>query len=164
LLLLLNNLLFYLLEILLYYLVINNQLGVTMDIPNHLSHKPVIKLENYADIDGIYDPKTTDAVGLSIGLAQWDNNELSAKVWRNTGTRWSRQSEELPLHRVIDLASMVCAAVYYADHDNLPEGIELDITLANNKEYLASLKSVIKENREYLDTPIQNLKKILEQL
>lgn len=54
---------------------------------------------------------------------------------------------------------MVCAAVYYADHDNLPEG-ELDITLANNKEYLASLKSVIKENREYLDTPIQNLKSL----
>ncbi len=25
-------------------------------------------------------------------------------VWRHTGEKWSRQSEELPLHRVLDLA------------------------------------------------------------
>lgn len=32
---------------------------------------------------------------------------ISAKVWRYTGERWSRQSEELPLHRVLDLAILV---------------------------------------------------------
>jgi hypothetical protein len=29
-------------------------------------------------------------------------------VWRHTGGKWSRQSEELPLHRVLDLAILVC--------------------------------------------------------
>ncbi|OBX55281.1 hypothetical protein A9Z61_09330 [Moraxella osloensis] len=134
-----------------------------MDIPNHLSHKPVVKLENYADIDGMHAGKT-DAVGLSIGLSQWGDEELSAKVWRHTDTRWSRQSEELPIHRVIDLTSMVCAAIYYADHAKLPEHSNLDISLANNKEYIAQLKKLIQENRPHLETSINNLKQILQQL
>lgn len=29
-------------------------------------------------------------------------------MWRHTGGKWSRQSEELPLHRVLDLAILVC--------------------------------------------------------
>ena len=36
--------------------------------------------------------------------------DISAKVWRYTGEKWSRQSEELPLHRVLDLAILVCRA------------------------------------------------------
>lgn len=46
-------------------------------------------------------------------MAQWNDRgklDISAKVWRHTGGKWSRQSEELPLHRVIDLAIMVCQA------------------------------------------------------
>lgn len=35
--------------------------------------------------------------------------DLSAKVWRYTGEKWSRQSEELPIHRVFDLASLLWA-------------------------------------------------------
>lgn len=49
----------------------------------------------------------TDTKGLSLGLAQWNDRgkvDISAKVWRYTGEKWSRQSEELPLHRVLDLA------------------------------------------------------------
>ncbi|MDD2454676.1 MAG: DUF6530 family protein, partial [Synergistaceae bacterium] len=52
-----------------------------------------------------------EAKGLSLGLAQWNDRgkvEISAKVWRYTGEKWSRQSEELPLHRVLDLAILVC--------------------------------------------------------
>jgi hypothetical protein len=36
--------------------------------------------------------------------------EISAKVWRHTGGKWSRQSEELPLHRALDLALLICKA------------------------------------------------------
>ncbi|WP_249650981.1 DUF6530 family protein, partial [Lysinibacillus sp. D4A3_S15] len=46
-------------------------------------------------------------------LAQWNDRgkvDTSAKVWRHTGGKWSRQSEELPLHRVLDLAILVCEA------------------------------------------------------
>ena len=39
--------------------------------------------------------------------------DISAKVWRHTGEKWSRQSEELPLHRVLDLAILTCRAMLY---------------------------------------------------
>ena len=39
--------------------------------------------------------------------------DISAKVWRYTGEKWSRQSEELPLHRVLDLAILVCRSQQY---------------------------------------------------
>jgi hypothetical protein len=84
-----------------------------MKIPTALKHKPVIVCENYEQIDGRYANKS-DAKGLSLGLAQWNDRgkvEISAKVWRHTGEKWSRQSEELPLHRVLDLSILVCRAM-----------------------------------------------------
>lgn len=83
-----------------------------MEIPTTLKHKPVIVVKNYEDIDGRY-ANASDAKGLSLGLAQWNdrgNVDISAKVWRHTGGKWSRQSEELPMHRIIDLAILVCRA------------------------------------------------------
>jgi hypothetical protein len=81
-----------------------------MKIPTTLKHKPVIVVENYENVDGRY-AYNSDAKGLSLGLAQWNDRgkvDISAKVWRYTGEKWSRQSEELPLHRVLDLAILVC--------------------------------------------------------
>ena len=81
-----------------------------MKIPTTLKHKPVIVAEDYGNIDG-RSAYRTDAQGLSLGLAQWNDRgklDISAKVWRYTGEKWSRQSEELPLHRVIDLAILIC--------------------------------------------------------
>jgi hypothetical protein len=86
-----------------------------MKIPTTLKHKPVIVCENYENIDGRY-AYNSDAKGLSLGLAQWNDRgkvEIAAKVWRYTGEKWSRQSEELPLHRVIDLAILICRAKKY---------------------------------------------------
>lgn len=83
-----------------------------MKIPTNLKHKPVIVSENYENVDGRYAYRS-DAKGLSLGLAQWNDRgkvDISAKVWRYTGEKWSRQSEELPLHRVLDLAILVCRA------------------------------------------------------
>lgn len=81
-----------------------------MNIPTTLKHKPVITVENYENVDG-RQAYNSDAKGLSLGLAQWNDRgkvEISAKVWRYTGEKWSRQSEEMPLHRVLDLAILVC--------------------------------------------------------
>ncbi len=86
-----------------------------MKIPTTLKHKPVIVSENYENIDGRY-AYNTDAKGLSLGLAQWNDRgkvDISAKVWRYTGEKWSRQSEELPLHRILDLAILVCRVILY---------------------------------------------------
>ena len=72
--------------------------------------RSVIVAEDYGNIDG-RTAYQTDTQGLSLGLAQWNDRgklDISAKVWRYTGEKWSRQSEELPLHRVIDLAILIC--------------------------------------------------------
>ncbi|MFD3274482.1 DUF6530 family protein [Paenibacillus dendritiformis] len=86
-----------------------------MKIPTNLKHKPVIVSENYENVDGRYSGHS-DAKGLSLGLAQWNDRgkvDISAKVWRYTGEKWSRQSEELPLHRVLDLAILVCRSMVH---------------------------------------------------
>jgi hypothetical protein len=86
-----------------------------MKIPTNLKHKPVIVCENYGNVDGKY-AYHSDAKGLSLGLAQWNDRgriDISAKVWRHTGGKWSRQSEELPLHRVLDLAILIVRAQLY---------------------------------------------------
>lgn len=84
-----------------------------MKIPTTLKHKPVVVSENYEQIDGRL-ARNTDAKGLSLGLAQWNDRgkiDISAKVWRYTGEKWSRQSEELPLHRVLDLSILICRSL-----------------------------------------------------
>lgn len=105
-----------------------------MNIPTSLKHKPVIVSENYENVDGRY-AYHSDAKGLSLGLAQWNDRgkvDISAKVWRYTGEKWSRQSEELPLHRVLDLAILVCRTklhfreAYRYDHFYDPEKPVID--------------------------------------
>jgi hypothetical protein len=95
-----------------------------MKLPTTLKHKPVIVAENYENIDGRF-AYHSDAKGLSLGLAQWNDRgkvDISAKVWRYTGEKWSRQSEEMPLHRVLDLAIFVCRAQeYFREAYRLPK-------------------------------------------
>jgi hypothetical protein len=86
-----------------------------MKIPTTLKHKPVFVAENYENVDGRY-AYNSDAKGLSVGLAQWNDRgkvDISAKVWRHTGEKWSRQSEELPLHRVLDLAIIISRTILH---------------------------------------------------
>ena len=86
-----------------------------MEIPTNLKHKPVIVSDNYENVDGKTAYKS-DAKGLTLGLAQWNDRgkvDASAKVWRYTGSKWSRQSEELPLHRVLDLAILLARSMHY---------------------------------------------------
>jgi hypothetical protein len=103
-----------------------------MKIPTTLKHKPVIVSENYENIDG-RKAYNTDAKGLSLGLAQWNDRgklDISAKVWRHTGEKWSRQSEELPMHRVLDLAIMICkSSLYFQDAYRFPKMYDPDNTM-----------------------------------
>ncbi|OZB92885.1 DUF6530 family protein [Paenibacillus sp. XY044] len=95
-----------------------------MKIPTTLKHKPVIVSENYENIDG-RKAYSTDAKGLSLGLAQWNERgkvDISAKVWRYTGEKWSRQSEELPMHRVLDLAILILrSSTYFSEAYRYPK-------------------------------------------
>ena len=93
------------------------------DLPTHLKHQPVLALP-YEKHDG-HRSEDTDAQFLTIGWAQWNpDEEVSAKVLRHSGERWSRQSEELPLTRLIDLATLVAVALRErnADAVELPAG------------------------------------------
>lgn len=95
-----------------------------MKIPTTLKHKPVIVAQDYKKIDGQYAPDS-DVEGLSLGLAQWNdrgNVDVSAKIWRHTGQKWSRQSEEMPMHRVLDLAILICkSSLYFQNAYRMPQ-------------------------------------------
>ena len=76
-------------------------------LPDYLSHYP-LKYVEYFDYDGIY-AGDTDAHYISFGVSTWSDRDLSLKVWRKGGrdNKWLRQSEELPLHRPIDLTLLL---------------------------------------------------------
>lgn len=99
-----------------------------LQIPTTLKHKPVIVAEDYGRIDG-RDVGHSCVPGLSLGLAQWNDRgkvDASAKVWRHTGEKWSRQSEELPFHRVLDLAILILRTQIYLQEESyrFPRGYD----------------------------------------
>ena len=105
-----------------------------MEIPTELTHKPFIMSEDYDRIDG-RKANHSDAKGLSLGLAQWNQRgkvDISAKVWRHTVGKWSRQSEELPLHRVLGLAILIVRSKkvflqrYHTNEKDYPPFLTLD--------------------------------------
>ena len=76
------------------------------NIPTWLSHKPIISVDYESK-----DAYANDAKFLSIGKSTWDIDDISAKIWRKSDSRWSRSSEEMPLWRVLDLAKLVIATI-----------------------------------------------------
>ena len=130
-----------------------------MDSPKELSHKPIISVNDYDKIDAQY-RKDTDVKALSIGNAQYDKNEISLKVWRHTGEKWSRQSEELPLHRSLDLNILLLGALMTDitsgyPKTNLREEIDRQDNVENIKDYyknhISFLKPRLEELREKLN-------------
>lgn len=139
-----------------------------MKIPTTLKHKPVFVSENYENIDGrkAYD---TDTKGLSLGLAQWNDRgklDISAKVWRYTGEKWSRQSEELPMHRVIDLAILICRATLHFREDayRFPKRYDPEKTLIDRVGLQGDAMSVsICTDNPMLDEDIKLFEKVLSE-
>lgn len=157
-----------------------------MKIPVTLKHKPVIISENYERIDGRYADKS-DAKGLSVGLAQWNDRgkvDVSAKIWRYTGEKWSRQSEEMPLHRVIDLAILICKTKTYMQEaykypklydernptiDRIAlQGGALDVSVCTEnpvlEEDLQLLRDALTKDDELLSERMSRLAKILRDM
>ncbi len=91
-----------------------------MKSPKHLKHKPILSVNDYDKIDAQY-RNDTDVKALSIGRAQYDENEISLKVWRHTGIKWSRQSEELPIHRSVDLNILLLGSLMTDIHSGYPK-------------------------------------------
>lgn len=139
-----------------------------MKIPQNLKHHAVLVLEDYNLIDGPYAGPDTDAQGLSLGLAQWNergNVDISAKVWRHTGERWSRQSEELPLHRVLDLTLLICEAQKHIKKTNCsvkPKELEASVFGTINLQD-KSLPVVINSENQQIGEDLELFKKCLDE-
>ncbi len=98
------------------------------NLPHNLEHKPIYAMPYY-QFDGMFSNKT-DAQYLSIGISQWDTNDISLKIMRHTGEKWTRQSEELPLHRVFDSAIFLSKVLFDKNNNN---SIEIERNTFSNQ-------------------------------
>lgn len=138
-----------------------------MKTPQHLKHKPIIEVADYDCFDGPYSGQS-DAKCLSIGVAQWNDglsHTLSAKVWRQSDNRWSRQSEELPLHRVLDLATLICETKSSTLGNELATITDFPITKINDSQlHNQILKEELDKSNEHLDKSLRRLSNALKRL
>jgi hypothetical protein len=125
-----------------------------MKSPKHLGHKPIISVNDYNKIDAQY-KNSTDAQALSIGNAQYDKNQISLKVWRLSGKKWSRQSEELPIHRNIDLSILFLGALMTDVNSAYPK-----TSLREEIDRKQSVKDIV----EYYDKNVGFLEPRLKEL
>ena len=121
------------------------------ELPTWLKHTPIIAVDEYPKKDAY----SGDAQFLSIGKAQWDNEDYSAKVWRYSedAEKWSRQSEELPIPRILDLAALVIAAIQ-GDKTWMNEQVI-------NKEDYNSLCDYLKDNMSTYSERINTLARLI---
>ena len=126
-----------------------------MKTPKYLKHKPIISVNDYDKIDAQY-RKSTDTKALSIGTAQYDKNEISLKVWRHTGKNWSRQSEELPIHRNIDLNILLLGALMTDINSGYPK-TNLREEIDDDSEFHKILDHY-KSNKEFLKPRLEELR------
>lgn len=142
---------------------------VNYPAPLHLKHRPIFMIP-YEPFDGPY-AGATDAKYLSIGDAQWrhpnDPDAVSAKVWRHSDEKWSRMSEEIPLHRLADLCSFMARSVFGASNRNtvaLPAGAFEGQAEAMEARQLEPYPAGFSEQRERLKARLRALRDLLNGL
>lgn len=138
-----------------------------METPTHLSHTPIVHVEKYSKMDGEF-TNATDAQSLSIGFAQWDKHldlqdrAISLKVWRNTGKKWSRQSEELPIHRVIDLSILLLASLIKDEGIDMPNSNLSETILQAQEENFKYIYKYYQKNKKRFDPRIIELHDLIK--
>ena len=126
-----------------------------MKSPKHLRHRPIISVNDYDKIDAQY-RFGTDVRALSIGNAQYDQDEVSLKVWRHTGEKWSRQSEELPIHRNIDLNILLIGSLMTDVNSGYPKtNLREEI---NDETKVQFIKDYYKANEAFLKPRLEELR------
>lgn len=120
--------------------------------PEGKKHTPVLSID-YEKIDEAVG--YGDAIYMDIGQSTWSAGEFSAKVWRIANGRWSRQSEELPLSRVLDLAILVSSAIM---------GKKCNLNaIYQNIQLKDALENFITENSQEIFSPkLNELREILQ--
>ena len=130
-----------------------------MKIPTHLKHKPIIAVNDYEKIDSIY-ANNSDVRALSIGEAQYDNNQISLKVWRHTGKKWSRQNEEIPIHRNIDLSILLLGSLLTDISSKYPSTSLREEII--NESKVVEIQNYYKSNENYLKPRLEELISVLD--
>ena len=117
------------------------------------SHLPILTVD-YEEIDA--DAGYGDARFMDVGQSTWNKEDFSAKLWRwaYKGKRWSRQSEELPLSRVLDLAILVSAAAT-GKSSALQEFYQ-------REEMKEAFQSFLTENMQVLGPKMEELRRVLQ--
>lgn len=132
-------------------------------LPQNLEHRPIYAMP-YQPFDGMY-RKSTDARYLSVGLSQWGHEDLSLKIMRYRD-QWSRQSEEIPLHRVID--STVFLAKVLLDREHQSVEIERNLFVDQPEGFQVREESVaaadIQKFEAFLEAHNDDLKKRFNKL
>jgi hypothetical protein len=131
----------------------------TKDIPTWLAHKPIVACR-YGKWFG---DDSEDAKYLSVGRAQYDQQCASVKVFRHSGERWSRQSEEIPIHRLGYLAQMFLSTVRLLQSDQLPKQTSLHEEIVCPEE-LDFLRLEFHRNRDEIIDSIKEIKLILDDI
>ena len=116
-------------------------------------HWPILSVD-YEQIDT--DAGYGDARFMDIGQSTWDKDDLTAKLWRwaSEGERWSRQSEEMPLSRVLDLAILVSSTVM-----GKPSALQ---EFYQREEMKTALQDFLIENMPILGPKLDELRRILQ--
>lgn len=128
-----------------------NEYSVKPPLSHRLSHKPVYAMP-YWHFDGMYS-KGTDAKYISVGLSQWGDTDLSLKIMRHDN-QWSPQSEEIPLHRVID--STIFLAKVLLDRENQSVEVERNLFVNQQKGFLVKQETVDTKEQNRFDTFLNN--------
>lgn len=135
--------------------------------PYSLKHRPVF-LVPYENFDGPY-AGNTDCLYLSVGWAQYDPRSVSLKTMRHTGDKWSRQAEEIPVHRVADLAILLASTLEAVSSDrtapltlkpNTFENQTDPLTIPNKTQSPSEARSFAREIED--DTVLNRLRKLRE--
>lgn len=135
-----------------------------MKSPKHLGHKPLVSVNDYDQIDGLY-RNHTDAKALSIGHAQYDNNEVAMKVWRHVNGHWSRQSEELPLHRNLDLAILFLHVLF--DEAPNPDSFLVKANSLFTEDQIGgvdAIKAYYQTNKCFLEPRLKEMRELLNKM
>lgn len=137
-------------------------------LPQHLAHKPVYALP-YSAFDGPY-AGNTDMQYITVGLSQWDPDEISIKTMRFVRAKWTRQAEEIPLHRAVDMALFLAKAVFDSSTGSitLPAGTlsnqTSEVTISEEQRgfgemasYQAALTHILPELKDRFNALLQVL-------
>ena len=154
------------------YMPKNEGFDPEQSLPLHLDHKPIYALP-YEKFDGIYSTDT-DIRYISIGLAQYDHDAISIKTMRHTGEKWTRQAEELPLHRPIDMVLFMAKALFDSENGKLTikkgtlqdqtKDIEITQEVSDIKNAIAHYDTYLAEHGSFLKKRLNALLDVLQDL